>query len=309
MQTIVLAMILLWSSSAMAGVINVEFKFTPFVGDPIKSSQVETVPGRASVFVNNVPVAEKQVDKQEVPVLFEEREIAPSVWLPVQSLGPVLRKGKNKIRIEFEPTDSKMPYRAQLRWASVTDQVTKVENGPGHVQETNHSGEGVGDKKTKGGRVIFEKEFMADFAADLPWHHYPPVSTLSAKDRQDLAMLVNERVKAFKPDFAEAYKILKNMRDLNLAEMKKAKCLEKAYAAGVRVAVQPVDKIDFATTGNPEVVVRGKTGSLFNPLDPKAFDRIKGDEVQMCAGVALSILYPPQLVVIHTPSGKWEVVY
>jgi len=78
-------------------------------------------------------------------------------------------------------------------------------------------------------------------------------------------MLVNERVKAFKPDFAEAYKILKNMRDLNLAEMKKAKCLEKAYAAGVRVAVQPVDKIDFATTGNPEVVVRGKTGSLFNP--------------------------------------------
>jgi len=143
-------MILLWSSSAMAGVINVEFKFTPFVGDPIKSSQVETVPGKASVFVNNVPVAEKQVDKQEVPVLFEEREIAPSVWLPVQSLGPVLRKGKNKIRIEFEPTDSKMPYRAQLRWASVTDQVTKVENGPGHVQETNQSGEGVDDKKTKG---------------------------------------------------------------------------------------------------------------------------------------------------------------
>jgi hypothetical protein len=308
MQRILLVLLLLWSSSAMAGVINVEFKFTPFVGDPIKSSRVETVPGKAAVFINNVLMAEKQVDKREVPVLFEEREIAPSVWLPVESLGPVLRKGKNKIRIEFEPTDSKVPYRAQLRWASVTDQVTKVQNGPGQVKETNQSDEGVDDKKTKG-RVVFEREFIADFAADLPWHHYPPVITLSAKDKQDLAMLVNERAKAFKPDFAEAYKILKNMRDLNLTEMKKAKCLEKAYTAGVRFTVQPVDKIDFVTTGNPEVVVRGKAGSLFNPPDPKAFDRIKGDEVQMCAGIALSILYPPHLVFIHTPSGKWEVVY
>ncbi len=37
-----------------AAVINVEFKFTPFIGDPAKDMEVMTVPGKAVVFINNV---------------------------------------------------------------------------------------------------------------------------------------------------------------------------------------------------------------------------------------------------------------
>ncbi|HEX2769361.1 MAG TPA: hypothetical protein VHN12_08735, partial [Geobacteraceae bacterium] len=163
-----LLLLLFWCSLAAAGVVNVEFKFTPFVGDPSKADQVETMPGKASVFINNVLMAEQEVGRKEVPVLFEEREIAPAVWVPAQSLGPALRRGKNKVRIEFQPADSTAPYRAQLRWASVTDQVTKTEDAPGRVHETNQSGEGLDDRKATG-PIVFEREFIADFATDLPW--------------------------------------------------------------------------------------------------------------------------------------------
>ena len=63
-----------------------------------------------------------------------------------------------------------------------------------------------------------------------------------------------------------------------------------------------------SATGNPEVVVRRKGRELF-ALDPKAFERIKGDEMQMCAGMTLSMVHAPQLVVVRTPSGAWEVAY
>ncbi|NVN93081.1 MAG: hypothetical protein HXX11_21140 [Desulfuromonadales bacterium] len=303
-----LFLLLSWCSLATAGVVNVEFKFTPFVGDPSKADQVETMPGTASVFINNVQVAEQEVSRKEVPVLFEEREIAPAVWVPAQSLGPALRKGKNRVRIEFQPSDSTAPYRAQLRWASVTDQVTKTEDAPNRIRETNQSGEGVDDRKALG-RVIFEREFIADFASDLPWHHYPPVTALSDKDRQELASLVKERAMTFKPNFGGAYQILKNNRNIILADVKKLKCLDKAYAAGVRIIAQPPEKLDFVITGNPEVVVQGKMGELFKPLDPKLFDSITDDTVQMCAGMILSVLYPPRFVVVRSPSGTWEVAY
>jgi hypothetical protein len=310
MRTIAVALLLLlsWCSLAAAGVVNVEFSFTPFVGDPRTADKVETVPGKASVFINNVLMNEQEVGKKEVPVLFEEREIGPAVWVPAQSLGPALRKGKNKIRIEFQPADPMAPYRAQLRWASVTDQVTKSGDAPGRIRETNQSGEGVDDRKSTG-RIVFEREFFADFAADLPWHHYPPVAALSDRDRQELATLVKERAMTFRPNFAGAYQILKNVRNIDLVEMKKIKCLDKAYAAGVRVVAPPLEQLDFVITENPEVVVQGKSGSLFSPKDPESFDRIKDDDAQMCAVIVFSILYPPRLVVVRAPSGKWEVVY
>src|SRR4030042_968876 len=308
MRKSIVALLLFWSSVAMAKVINVEFKFPPFVGDPVKAKTVETVPGKALVYKKNIPIAEKDVEKKEVPVLFEEREIAPSVWLPVQSLGPVLRKGKNSIRIQFEPADPKAQYRAQLRWASVTDQVAKAEDSAVRIRETNQTGEGVDDRKASG-RVVFERDFVADFAADLPWHHYPAVKSLSDDDRKALARIVKERADSFKPDFTVAYKILEGNRNINLPGIKKTRCLNKGYAAGVRVGSQPLDQLDFVTTGNPEVVVRSKTGALFFPLDPNALDRIKEDEVQMCVMMVFSVLYPPRLVVVRSASGKWEVAY
>ena len=302
-----IAALALWSSLAAAEVVNVEFKFTPFVGDP-KNPKVETVAGKASVFINNVLLAEQPVRKDEVPVLFDEREIAASVWLPTASLGPALRKGKNKFRIEFEPADPKAAYRAQLRWTSVTDQVTRGKTAGGATQETNQSGAGVEDK-TATGKVAFEREFVADFATDLPWHHYPAVTALSDDDKKRLASLVKQRTEAFKPNFAVAYQLLKDNKSIELAKAQEAKCLDAAYAAGVRVGAAPADQLDFATTGNPEVVVRSKNGNLYYPLDPKTFDRIKGDNLQMCVSVLFSALYPQRLVAVRAPSGEWQVVY
>ncbi len=308
MRKSIIVLLLFWSSMAMAKVINIEFKFTPFVGDPVKSIIVETVPGKAVVYINNVQIAETDVSKKEVPVLFEEREIASSVWVPMQSLGPVLRKGKNSIRIEFEPADPKAEYRAQLRWASVMDQASKTEDSAGRIRETNQADEGVDDRKATG-RVVFEREFVADFAADLPWHHYPAVKSLSDDDKKELARIVKERTNSFKPDFAKAYKMLEGNKNINLAGIKKSRCLYKGYAAGVRVGSLPLDQIEFVMTGNPEVVVQSKKGALFFPVNPKVFDRIKDDNVQMCMMMVLSALYPPRLVFVRSATGKWEVAY
>ena len=123
--------------------------------------------------------------------------------------------------------------------------------------------------------------------------------------------LVAARAEVFKPDFASAYQILKGAStpglQLDLAGIQKSKILNKGYAAGVRVAPASADKLDFVVTGNPEVVVRSKTGNLYTS-DPKAFARIKGDEVQMGLAIVLGILFPPQLVAVRDASGKWAVV-
>jgi len=87
----------------------------------------------------------------------------------------------------------------------------------------------------------------------------------------------------------------------------KAKCLDKAYAAGVRMAPPSPAELEFVTTGNPEIVVRRKEGPLFQP-DQRAFARIKGDELQMCADMLISLVYPPQLTAAHKPDGLWEAV-
>ena len=294
------------SPSAMGKVLNIEFKFTPFTGDPAKSKEVTTVAGKAAVFINNVPMVEQPVQQQVVPVLFAEREIASSVWVPASRLGPRLRKGRNTIRIEFEPANIKTPYSAQLRWAAVTDQVSE-KSQPGQYQATNQSAEGV-DTKQPTGKVVFEREFAADFAADLPWHHYPPVTKLEDQDKQRLAAFVKDRANAFKPDFDGVFRLLQGV-GLSVPEMKKAKCLDKAYAAGVRISAPAADQIEFIMTGNPEVVVQRKGGELYAQADPKALERIKGEELQMCAGVVLSVAYPPSLVLVRTPSGDWESVY
>src|SRR6185369_12718474 len=104
MRALLVLAIVLAPALVSAKVLNVEFKFAPYVGDS-KSDKVETVAGTARVFLNNVPIGEQEVQKQEVPVMFVEREIAAAVWVPVESLGPAVRRGKNTFRIDFEPTD------------------------------------------------------------------------------------------------------------------------------------------------------------------------------------------------------------
>ena len=86
MKKLLLAFLLLVAPLAPAAVINVEFKFTPFVGDPEKDTQVTAVPGKAQVFINNVPFTEEEVRADKLPVLFDEHEVSPSVWVPVTRL-------------------------------------------------------------------------------------------------------------------------------------------------------------------------------------------------------------------------------
>lgn len=286
---------------AVAGVLNMEFKFTPYIGDP-KADHVESVPGKAWVFINNIPVADQAIEKQRLPVLFDAREIAPSVWIPVASLGPVVRKGKNSLRIEFEPAQA-TPYQARLSWAQVTDQVTE-QSEAGRYQATNQAGEGRVDKQGKG-KLSFEHEFSADFALDRPWHHYPPVNSLSEADKQGLTDLLKDRAAAYKPNFAGVYKLLEGKQGIDAAAMRKSKCLEKAHAVGVRIAAPAAAGLNFVITGNPEVVVRRGNGPLFD-LPRKALERIKGEEMQMCAAMALYVAYPPSLMAVRGPDGRWQ---
>jgi len=304
MKKALLASLALWSLGAMAGVINFEVQFTPFVGD-IAKPQVETVPGKAFVYLNNIPIAEQDVEKKSVPVIFDNREIAAAVWVPAKSLGGLVRKGRNTLRIEFVPTDAKAAYQSRLQWNEVTDQVKEQRSG-GAVSSTNRGGQGMETKKSQG-KAVFEREFAGDFATELPWHRYPAVSALNDEDRQKLATLVKDRAEAFKPNFDALYKILAAKPEIQVAEIRKIGCLEKAHAAGVRVPVPGAADLEFATTGSSAVVVARKSGGLF-PFDQKSFARVKGEQVQMCAGIALSVAYPPKLVVAKTPDGRWEVV-
>ena len=305
MRKALLALILLWGECATAAVINFEVQFTPFTGD-IAKPEVQTVPGKALVYLNNVPIAEQDVEKKGVPVLFDNREIAPAVWVPVRSLGPLVRKGRNTLRIEFVPADANLAYQSRLQWNEVNDQPKEQRSG-GSVSATNRGGEGMETKKSQG-KVVFERDFAGDFAADLPWHKYPSVASLSDDDKQKLTMLVKERADAFKPKFDVIYKILAGRPGVRVDEIRKIGCVEKAHAAGVRVPVPNADELEFATTGSAAVVVARKGGWLY-PFDEKTFAKVKGEQVQMCAGIALSVAYPPRLVVARTPDGKWEVVF
>ena len=301
------AFLLFCSCIAQAAVLNVEFHFAPFTGD-LKKSSVQTVPGKASVYVNNVLLVEQPVERKDVPVLFDAREVAGPIWIPASSLGPGLRKGKNKVRIEFDPTDPKLAYMTQLRWTEVTDQVTRGTTASGASTATNQSG-GANENKPATGKVVLEREFVADFASDQPWHRYPAVSTLTDEDKKKLAALIRTRMDVWKPDFAAAYKLLANVKGIDVAEVRKHKCLDAAYAAGVRITSTAPDQLEFQTTGNPEVVVKNRKGELYPVADTKSFDKIKGNELQMCAGIVLSILFPQRLVVVRNPAGEWQVAY
>lgn len=305
---IALLLVLLCSRFASAGIINMEFKFTPYLGDPAKADQVEVVAGKASVFINNVPLAVQELQRSQVPVLFEEREISAAVWVPASSMGAALRKGKNIIRFEFEPVDMKIPYQARLAWLSVSDQTTESSDG-NRFSATNQTGPGQEDRPATG-KVVLQREFTADFATELAWHHYPAVTALSDEDRRGLAQMLKSRGEAFKPPFSGVFQLLQNNRNMNLQELKKAACLDKAHAAGVRIAIPASDQLTFTITGNPEVVITRKDGApLFYPLEMESFERIKDEEARMCAAMALAMAYPQRLVVVRKPSGGWEEAY
>ncbi|HEX7880607.1 MAG TPA: hypothetical protein VF720_14425 [Candidatus Eisenbacteria bacterium] len=298
---------LVLASDAAGKVLNVEFKFTPFTGDPDAADMVQTVPGHAVVWMNNIPVAEQEIEEEEVPVLFDEREVAASIWVPTESLGGMVRQGRNTIRIEFQPSNGRKPYRAQLRWSTVLDETSQREQGGTHAA-TNEADAGLDDRPATG-KVTFEREFTAEFAMDQPWHHAPAVTALTDDDRKALAELVVRRLKAFAPDFAGIYELIGANGGIDVEAVRKEKCLDKAWEAGIRIAAVPTDRIEFLTTGNAEVVIRAKEGPLYVPENMAVFETITDPEMQMCIGSALSGVYPPRLIVVRAKDGSWNVAY
>jgi hypothetical protein len=290
---------------AVAGVINVEFQFTPFTGDYRKDDAVTTVPGRAIVYLNGIPAGEQDIYAGEVPVLFDDREVGSAVWVPTESLGSLLRKGKNTIRIEFTPTNATTTYTAHLRWASVMDEETTTEED-GATTSTNTAGAGR-DEKVTSGPVTMERAFEADFAEDRPWHHFPAVAALSAADRKALEGLVEARIAAWAPDFSKTYALLEGNDRFDAAAIRESCCLARAYEAGARIGAPKAADLVMVTTGSAAVVVHAKEGQLFFPTDMSAFEKIEPDD-QMCVGAALSALFPPRLVAVRNADGRWEVI-
>lgn len=309
MNKVLVLLLTIWSTTSLAKVINFEIKFTPFIGNPATEDSVKSVAGKARIFLNNVLISEQEVQSRDQPVMFAEREIGAEVWLPVASLGPLVRQGKNTVKIEFVPGDNATPYRAQMSWAEVNDQSAETQTEGGFAA-TNQSGEGK-DIKDAQGKVVMEREFAADFAADQSWHHAQAITTLGDDDKQQLLKLVNDRAEQFKPKFEGLYKLLAMPHpgiELDLAQIRKSGCLDKAYKAGVRIPARGLDQLEFMLSGGQEVVVKGKTDALY-PLRPEDFAKIKGDETQMCAGMALSIAYPPQMIVVKNSAGAWEAIF
>jgi hypothetical protein len=294
---------------AQAAVLNYEFKFTPYTGD-LKQEQVHTVAGTAMLYLNNVPFTDTPVQADDVPVLFDDREIAPSVWLPTASLGPRLRKGLNHFRIEFTPQDPALKYRAQLSWAAVNDQSSESSAAPGQLSATNQSGEGKLEKDAQG-KLVLERDFSVDFPADLPWHHYPAVTALSDDDRARLLAVLKARADGFKPPFEPVYAALAEVPEVDVKGVRKLRCLDKAYAAGVRVGPPTAEQLEFLTTGQPEVVVqaKGQAHSLYAIDDELLRQKIKNQDQQFCVGTALSVVYGPRLAAVRDPNGGWKVVY
>ncbi|MEO6872520.1 MAG: hypothetical protein ABI233_09920 [Chthoniobacterales bacterium] len=307
MKTLACALLFLTARLASAAIINVEFKFTPFLGNPATDQEVTTVPGKTQIFINDVPYgAEQEVRQEKLPVLFDEHEVGPSVALSMSSAGSIVRKGKNKVRIEFTPNDPAKSYRAQLRWASVTDEPTSELDG-NNEQATNRTAEGVDDRKDVKGKVVFEREFTADFALDLPWHHYPAVQELTEDDKQKMVALLKTRADWFQPDFSALYKAIEENDSLKVDDVRSAHCLEAAYKAGVRVSAPTVADLNFTTTGGPEVIVTRKAGTLFG-LDEKTFAAVKDEGTEMCAGMVLATVYPGRMGIVRRPDGTWETV-
>jgi hypothetical protein len=304
MKKLALAFSLAFATIAPAAVMNVEFKFTPFSGDPARDKEVTMVPGKAEVFINNVPIAEEELREEKLAITPESHDVGPGVAVPISSAGSVVRKGKNKFRLEFRPNDAAKFYDAQLRWSFLSDQPTHDLGPDGSGSLTN---EGVDDRKSTKGKVVFERDFTAAFALDFPWHHYPAVTSLTEDDKKKIVALLQARVAWFQPNFSALYKAIEDDESLKADDVRKAQCLEAAYKAGVRVSAPQAGELNFTMTGGPEVMVARENGTLFG-LDEKTFAGVQDEETQACASVVLASVYPGRIGAVHKPDGAWEIV-
>ncbi len=106
----------------------------------------------------------------------------------------------------------------------------------------------------------------------------------------------------------EAYKFIDADARFYGAELRKLKCVEKAYAAGLLVQGPATGQLDILLSGNQEVVLRAKSGPLYNPVDESIFGRIKDQSIMRCMIPVMEVLFPERIIAVKNPSGVWEEV-
>ena len=300
------ALLLCVPLAAAGAVVNVEFNFAPYTGNPDKEDVVVFVRGEARLFINGLPFADVEVKEQKYKVIFSDREISSApVAVNGDAFGPLLLKGRNTLRIEFLPAEPKRTYTADLTWALVTDGVTETRDARGTVSSTNLAQKGR-DRKTVQGRVVVEREFDADFARDRPWHHYPAVKELNDSDKQQIRALVAQRLRALEPGFDAFYAWLEK-HDFKVADIRSNQLLEKIHAARLRVKMADAAKLEFVVGGGPGVMIKAAGAEpLYKPENPQVLAKLGDKRAQEFAMSALPRLFPSRLVVARTPAGIWE---
>lgn len=307
MRNALAVLLIIFPVLATAAVVNVEFNFAPYTGNPDTEDVIVFVPGRARLFINGLPFAEVEVQEQEYKIIFSDREISSApVSITGESFGTLLQKSQNTLRVEFVPADAQRTYTAELRWAVVTDGVTETHSERG-VSSTNLAQKGQ-DRKTVQGTIVVEHEFQADFADDQPWHHYPPVQELSAADKQQIRMLVAQRLQALRPDFKVFYAWLEK-HNFQVARIRQDKVLEKIHASGLRIKMTDAARLEFVVGGGPGVMVQaaGKE-PVYRPENPQVLSKVTNKGAQEFAMSVLPQLFPVRLIVARTPGGAWEAV-
>jgi len=307
MRKALAVLLMIFPVLATAAVVNVEFHFAPYTGNPDTEDVIVFVPGQTRLFVNGLPFAEVEVREQKYQIIFSDREISSApVSLTGESFGALLRKSTNTLRVEFVPADAQRTYTAELRWASVTDGVTETRTEQG-VSSTNLAQQGR-DRQTVQGTAVLEREFQADFVHDLPWHHYPPVQALGEADKQQIRTLVAQRLQALQPDFKVFYAWL-DKHNFKVADIRKGKVLEKIHASGLRVKMVDAARLEFIVGGGPGVMVKAAgTEPVYRPENPQALSKVTTKGAKDFATSVLPQLFPARLIVARTPSGVWEAV-
>lgn len=285
-------------TDALAGTVGFELSFAPFTGD-LAADAVAAVPGTVSVWLDGIFVAEQPVAAEELMVLFDAREVSPALWLPTSSHTELLHPGENHYRLVFTPDDPATPYTAQLRWASVSD-VTREERRDGALRGTNLATQGLENREATGS-VTFEGTFLADWATAQPWHAWPAVDTVTPADRTWIAMLLAQRTSWFLPPFEILHGQLKRTRGIDAAHIRKARCLEAAWKAGLRITAAPAESLEIETTGTAVVVLRGEPYRA----NREVLGDIHDPEKAFCAAVALGAIYAPPVRLVRRADGFW----
>lgn len=144
-------------------VININFYFTPYTEG--KNNSLEVVKGRIEVSVNEIHFAGENYQEDKVMKIFGE--VVGGSIISADSFLSLLKKGKNKLHIDFKPVDKHRKYKIYLKKEYVCDEV-KVLRGErfnGGSYEASNICRKEGAYKTARGDYKIDLSFDAPLAA------------------------------------------------------------------------------------------------------------------------------------------------